>query len=418
LLRDAEGLPAALAWFGDAVKRAPDDVGLLGEYAATLGEAGRNRDMLQAARKMVELDPGHPRAYFLQALLAARAGLDDLARRLLWRTGGAYDGTPAGQLLTGVLDLRTGNAAQAVDRFDALAARQPDNALAAQLLGRALLANGEGDEVIARLGPAADRTDASPYLLTLVGRAYEMIGRRDAAARYLDRAAGPAAVRLDVLPVGRGGETGAAATIPSIRALLAQGRRGEALAAAGQVERMYPGSADLAFLAGDVALLAGDPSAAVEYYRRSAAVRGSFALIERQALALRMTGRDRAAEALLAGYLAENPRSTATSAMLGRILAERGRWREATPLLEWAGRLGGGRDPRLLADLAAARLMLGNAEAANEAARRAYAQQRGNGRIAAVLARVLQAGAEPSPGADALLAKARLLGEPSVLALR
>lgn len=418
LLRDAEGLPAALAWFEDAVKRAPDDVDLLGEYAATLGEAGRNRDMLQVARRMVELDPDHPRAYFLQALLAARAGLDDLARRLLWRTDGAYDGTPAGQLLAGVLDLRTGNAAQAVERFDALAARQPDNALAAELLGRALLANGDGDDVIARLGPAADRADASPYLLTLVGRAYETIGRRDAAARYLDRASGPAAVRLAVLPAGADGGTGAAAAVPPIRALLAQGRRGEALAAAVGAERAYAGSADVAFLAGDAALLAGDPAAAVEHYRRSAAVRGSFALVEREALALRMTGRDGEAEALLAGYLADNPRSAATAAMLGRMLAERGRWREAAPLLEWANRLGSGQDPRLLADLAAARLLLGDAEAANEAARRAYAQQRGNGRVTAVLARVLQAGGQPSSAADALLAKARQLGEPSALALR
>ncbi len=52
---------------------------------------------------------------------------------------------------------------------------------------------------------------------------------------------------------------------------------------------------------------------------------------------------------------------------------------------------------------------------ADEAARRAYAQQRGNGRVTAVLARVLQAGRQPSPAADALLVKARQLGEPSAL---
>jgi predicted Zn-dependent protease len=63
-------------------------------------------------------------------------------------------------------------------------------------------------------------------------------------------------------------------------------------------------------------------------------------------------------------------------------------------------------------------LALGDAEGADEAARRAYAQQRGNGRVTAVLARVLQAGGEPSPAAEALLVKARQLGEPSTLALR
>lgn len=418
LLRDAEGLSSALAWFEDAVKRAPDDLGLLGEYAATVGEAGRNREMLEVARRMVELDPGHPRAYFLQALLAARAGLDDLARRLLWRTGGAYDGTPAGQLLAGALDLRTGNPAQAVERFDELVARQPDNGVATQLLGRALLANGDAGDVVARLGPAAGRPDASPYLLALVGRAYERIGRRDEAAYYLDRAAGPPAVRLAVLPASGTRASGAAAAVPAIRAMLAQGRRGEALAAASQAEARYRGSADVAFLTGDVALLAGDPAAAVERYRRSATVRRNFALVERLALALRMAGRGGEAEALLADFLAQNPRSAAAAAMLGRVLAERGQWRDAAPLLERASRLGGAPDPRLLADLAAARLMLGDARGADAAARQAYGLQRGNGRVTAVLARVLQAGGAPAEEVEALLAKARQLGEPSALARR
>ena len=417
MLRDSEGLPGALVWFEDAVTRAPDDIDLLGEYAATLGEAGRNREMLQVARRMVEIDPRHPRAYFLQALLAARAGLDDLARRLLWRTGGAYDETPAGEMLAGVLELRTGNPVQAVERFERLADRQPDNALAGQLLARALLASGEADEVVARFGAMADRTEASPYMLTLVGRAYEQLGLRGDAARYLDRAATTSA-RLGVLPAGATGQAGAAATVPSIRSLLAQGRQGEALAAAARLGGQYRGAPDVAFLAGDVALLAGDPAAAAERYRLSGAVRRPFALIERTALALRMTGRQGEAEAVVGEYLAQNPRSAAAATMLGRMLAERGRWREAAPLLELANSLGGADDPRLLADLASARLELGDIKGADAAARRAYALQRGNGRVTVVLARVLQAQGEPSPGADALLAKAQQLVPPAELAAR
>src|SRR6187549_1343204 len=186
LLRDAQGVRAAQAWFSKAVDRAPGDLGLLGEYAATLGEAGEYREMLRVARRMVELDPRQPRAYFLQAVLAARAGKDDLARRLLWRTDGAYDEEPAGQLLAGILELRTGNPALAVDQFDALVRKQPDNVRATLLLGRALLAAGDANEVVARFGPAAARADASPYLLTLVGRAYEQLDRRAEAAAYLD----------------------------------------------------------------------------------------------------------------------------------------------------------------------------------------------------------------------------------------
>jgi predicted Zn-dependent protease len=114
---------------------------------------------------------------------------DDLARRLLARTGEVYDDVPAGRLLAGILELRTGNPVLAVDEFDALVRRQPDNAAAALLLGRALLASGDAREVVARLGPQAERSDATPYLLALVGRAYEHLGNRAAAARYLDRAA-------------------------------------------------------------------------------------------------------------------------------------------------------------------------------------------------------------------------------------
>src|SRR5690606_31551083 len=157
LTRDSKGVLAALPLFERALESAPDDLGLLGEYAATLGEAGRHRDMLDVARRMVELDPRHPRAYYLQAVLAARGGLDDLARRLLARTGGSYDAQPASQLLAGVLELRSGNAGLAIERFAEPARRQSDNGVARILLGRALLAHGEAGEVGARSAPAAAR---------------------------------------------------------------------------------------------------------------------------------------------------------------------------------------------------------------------------------------------------------------------
>lgn len=418
LLRDAEGMPAALAWFERALEKAPDDMGLLGEYAATLGEAGRNGDMLRIARRMVEIDPKNPRAYFLQAVLAARAGRDDLARRLLWRTDGAYDGTPAGQLLAGVLELHTGNPALAVDQFDALAKRQPDNTMVRMLLGRALLANGEANEVIARLGPLAGRPDASPYLLTLVGRAYERLGRRMDAASYLDRAASPIPAVLVALPAGAGSRPpGVASEVPALRQMLAQGRGGEALAFAARLGARYPGSADVALLVGDTALLAGDPSGALDSYGRVAMIRRPFALVARMVAAERARGRGEAAYGLLADYLARNPRSGPAAAMLGRLLAERGRWPEAAALLDHARRFGGGgRDPLLLADLGIAQAMSG--QRAEEPAREAYALQRANGRATVALARILEADDPSSPGTVAMLAKARRLMASSSSAAR
>jgi tetratricopeptide (TPR) repeat protein len=409
LLRDASGVRPALAWFEKAVDKVPGDLGLLGEYAATLGEAGEYSKMLRIARRMVELDARQPRAYFLQAVLAARAGQDDLARRLLWRTGGAYDDVPAGQLLAGILELRTGNAALAVDQFDALARRQPDNARVALLLGRALLAAGEANEVVARFAAAAARADASPYQLTLVGRAYEQLGRRGEAAPYLDRAAGGVPAEIGVLPADAdnlwrtGGtiEQGAAA-VPYLRALLARGSSGEALTFATRLGAHYDGSADIARLRGDVALLVGDPAGAIEHYAAAATIRRDWSLVERMIAAQRMLGRNDAAFALVADHVARNPIDRRALAMLGRMLAERGDRAGAARVLAHAGGAG---DPMVLAALARAELAAGEPDAARDAARRAYALQRASGRVAEVLARTVQAG-EPRQ-AELLLAKAR-----------
>ena len=429
LARDAEGLIAALPWFERALDKAPNDIGLLGEYAATLGEAGRHRDMLRVARRMVEIDPRHPRAYFLQAVLAARAGRDDLARRLMWRTDGAYDEAPAGRLLAGILELRTGNPALAVEQFDALARSQPDNGAAALLLGRALLANDEANEVVARFGATAARADASPYLLTLMGRAYEQLGRRYDAARYLDRAAAPLSPRIEALPVDADGDLtiwrwqrqrdDAVAAVPLLRRMLARGEVGEATRLSASLGQSYPGSADVARLRGDVALMTGDAASALALYERAAVVRRDFALVERMAAAQRMFGRTDAAVRLVADYATQNPRDRAAAALLGRMLADRGNWRRSAAFLAHAALLGGGSgDPRLLADLANAQLAVRDREAAAASARRAYALQRTNGRVAAVLARVMQAG-QQSPGeAAVLLAKARQLSHTAALALR
>lgn len=423
LARDSQGLLASLPWFERALEKAPNDLGLLGEYAATLGEAGRNRDMLRVARRMVELDPRDPHAYFFQAVLAARAGHDDLARRLLWRTGGAYDDSPAGWLLAGVLELRTGSPALAIDRFDDLARSQPDNERAALLLGRALLADGEANEVAARFVGAADRPDAPPYLLALVGRAYEQLGRRDMAAGYLDRAATAPPARIAALPADTEDELairegGAADAVPALRRMLARGQRAEAAALAAQLGRSYPGSADVARLLGDVALMTGDPARALALYERAGSVRRDFALVKRMAVAQRMLGRGDAAERLLADYAAQNPLDGAAAGALGRAAMARGEWRRAAALLAQAATLGGGAgDPRLLADLASAQLAAGNSEAAATSARRAYVLQRANGRVAAILARVMQAGGRPGE-AGVMFAKARQLSQPAALALR
>src|SRR3546814_16810049 len=102
LIRDQNGLRAALPWFRKALAIDRNNVPALGEYAATLGEIGRTRQMLALTRQMIALDPGNQRAFFMQAAMAARARHYDLARQLLQRTGGSMAGSPGGILLTSV----------------------------------------------------------------------------------------------------------------------------------------------------------------------------------------------------------------------------------------------------------------------------------------------------------------------------
>src|SRR3546814_1723536 len=133
LIRDQYGLRAALPWFRKALAIDRNNVPALGEYAATLGEIGRTRQMLALTRKMIALDPGNPRAFFMQAAMAARARNYDLARKLLQRNGGRMDGVPAVMLITGVPHYEGGNYPLASERFDRLRSLQP-----IKLKGRAL----------------------------------------------------------------------------------------------------------------------------------------------------------------------------------------------------------------------------------------------------------------------------------------
>ncbi|MBW8754537.1 MAG: tetratricopeptide repeat protein, partial [Sphingomonadales bacterium] len=215
------------------------DMAVLGEYAATLGDLGRARQMLAVTRLMLSVEPGNPRAYFLQAVLAARAGNAELARGLYVRTKGKFDDTPAGQLLEGVLELRAGNYVLAAEALARLVRAQPANARASLLLARAYALGGENRLVVHDYADAAARPEASPYLLTLVARAYEADGRRDLAAPLLDRAA--LARRPEMVPVAES----------EFGSLLAADKIDEAREAAERTVAAGPGSAFAQAIAGD-----------------------------------------------------------------------------------------------------------------------------------------------------------------------
>ena len=332
-------------------------------------------------------------------------------------------------LVAAVLEYDAGSTELAVDRFDKLADLQPDNEMAARLLARALLADGDASELVARFAARASRPDASPYLLTLVGRAYEQLDRRDLAAPFLDRAAQASAAAVAALAPSDTGElaiyrwgddpTAADVAVPTLRKLVSEGRAGEAAAYSLKLRGRFPNSSDIEVLTGDAAFLGGDTTGALALYRSAKRVRWTGALAQRIAAAEARLGHGDIAAAELSAYLAEHPQDGAVAALVGRDAAARGDWPQAATLLGHAARLpGGAGDARLIADLADAQLHLGDRERALGNAERAYALQRMSPRVTAVLAAALDAGGKQPNRPRILLAKAGALGGEPALALR
>ncbi|MBC2664836.1 tetratricopeptide repeat protein [Novosphingobium flavum] len=399
MVRDRFGLAAGLPWFEAGLKQHPNDLGLLSEYAATLGEIGRAREMVAVTRRMIELDPGNGRALFLQAVLAARAGDVALARRLLGRVSGEVAGRPSTQLLQGIVELEAGNARHAAGLFDALSQRQPQNRLVRLLLARSLAASGEARRLVDSFSAEALRPDASPYLQTLVARAYEDLGQRDQAAPFLDRAArGSPGMAAAVAEAGAPGSLAAVqgerpgqpdAAVPYARALLGAGQAQAAAAVTERLVQLSPGSAESQIAAGDLRLMRGDLAGAVDAYRISAAVRLGDDLLVRLVEAYGRAGLSGEAEALVGRLRASSPHDRTAMRLAAGFAARRGDWAEAAALLRWLSAKGGGRDARIEADLAFALLRAGDGKGAMAAAGRAWAMQpaglAGTGAMALVL---------------------------------
>jgi len=139
LLIDGAGPVAAIPMFERGLKIAPNDRELLVGYAGALGQAGRAVDMLKVARRLHALNPRSPVPFYLQAVIAARAGQIDLARRLLDRMGKNLKEVPAAVLLTSALELEAGNSGIAVNMLERLDRRQPFNQRVQLLYAKALL---------------------------------------------------------------------------------------------------------------------------------------------------------------------------------------------------------------------------------------------------------------------------------------
>ncbi|WP_198045745.1 tetratricopeptide repeat protein [Novosphingobium aquimarinum] len=406
LVRDGYGLRAALPWFEAALSQDPNDVPVLLEYAATLGELNRASEAVVVTRRVLELSPGNPQAYFLQSVIAARAGNFELARALLNRTGNKLASVSAVMLFEATLELGAGNAAVAAEQLEIFLERHPDNVRARHLLARALYLGGEYRYLTRRMASAVADPGADPYLLTTVARAYEVLGERENAAPLLDRAAAPRTASFrpeaDKGPVGE---------------LLAQGRLQEAQRLAEARRAALPGNRENLLAAGDVQLALGNAAEADVRYAAAGAIRMSDGLLLRRFQATLARQDFAGAQLLVRGYLLQTPTSR-TALRLAAILAVRANdLARAERILEYLSQTGSGRDVQLLADLAMVEIGAGDAAEGEVEAQGAYRLQRANPVASQALGLALVEGGRRPQTAAALLDKARaMMGDNALLA--
>lgn len=392
VVRSRYGLVASLPWFEEALRRDAYYHPALIEYAGTLGDAGRHADSVAAAERALAARPGSPQALYLLAVVAARAGNLDLAAGLLDRTGGALDGLPGGLLLSGGIDYAAGRYEQAVVKWRALVATQPMNLVARRLLGAALLRSGDAAGALEVLRPVALRRDADSYSLALVARAFEARGDRVMAARFLDRAAAPAATAS--VPFGQDENVAVlaeeaaqspgdpAAAVSYLRGLLERGQGPQALSRAQAIAAASPGAPLAHLLVGDVLAAQRRFSEAAEAYERAADLRFDQPTMLRLVEARVAAADRRGAADVLALYLAQNPASVAARRSLANLQLVSGDANAAIGTLESLRGDLGGRDALLLAQLAQAYAAAGDPAAAVPPARAGYRLQPMNAALA------------------------------------
>jgi tetratricopeptide (TPR) repeat protein len=344
LVRDAHGFVDALAWYDAAAEAGPNDPDILVDRAATLGEAGEYRAMLDAIRELDRVAPADNRGHFLRAVLAARAGEPVLARTFLQRSELSAAGVPSAMLLDALIDLAQGNEDSAASTLEQLHERQPGNVRVAELHARALWLGGRDRQLLDAYGESARAPDASPYLAMLAGRALERSGDRAAAAPLLERAVKSPSTEFATLS----GNSDLPEPTARMRALLANGETAAALNYAAQLIEMLPGSSDIRGLAGDAALAAGRAEQALAAYRDAALVRRPWPLTRKAIAAYRQLGDEDAADVLLARHARGEPNNAEALLMLARRAAQRGDWSQAATILDRVIALGEGSDPGFL----------------------------------------------------------------------
>ena len=410
LVRSGEGLEASLSWYADALKADPDNADALIDQAATLGDLGRYRDMLAALRHAATIVPRDPRLYYLQAVLAARAGRYALARSLLQRTRGELDEQPSFMLLSGVVELELGGEAVAATWADRLLAEQPHNFTARRILAAAEWADGDPDAAREALLPLVRRPDADSWSLILAARTEAELGRDMESADYMGRAAalspgeavpfaidddyGLVAMAADAAPLDP------AKAIPAIAADLASGNGVRAIDRAVRLRDANRGVADAHILLGDAALAGGRFALAVEAYRAARAIDAGERTTLRLANALYRAGDAAGSGAAILALRDGQPSSIAADRLAGHLAMDLEHWDQAIGHFERVRRRIGDRDVVILRELARAWAAKGDDARALVLIDRAYRLQPLNAGIMEFYAGLLEKRGKAQAAAD------------------
>jgi Flp pilus assembly protein TadD len=308
-------------------------------------------------------------------------------------------------MLQATLELSAGNMRVAAEACERLLKLQPFNMRARELLARTLYLSGQYKYLTLRFRGDIAHGDASPYLMSVVARAFEAEGDREQAGVLLDRAASPELASLRVVPQGS-----------DVGALMSQGRTQEATAAAAQQRLTEPGSYQSYAILGDMELALGHAQNAQLQYTAASRIRMSDSLLSRRFQAYQATGDAAGAAAMMQSWLAQNPNSRTGLRLQALLALQVGDPAAAGAILSYLSATGGDQDVQLLSDLALARLQGGTPDAAEQAAGQAYRLQRGSPLAAQALALSYATLGVNAGEASALLAKARqMLGDNPIL---
>ncbi len=419
LVRSQFGVVAALPWFERGLQIDAADVPMLEEYGATLGEAGRYRDMLRVARRIISLDSRNSRAFYMQAVLAARAGDYALAKRILPLAGDAFNAVPGPMLLDAICEYELGNFNRSVDQLQRLVSMQPNNMTARILLAQATYRAGNPLDALDVIRPIAERSDADSYSLMLAARAFEASDQRDRSVGAIDDAMRSTfrsgmTFAEDITLAGAAAEAqrtpnDARVVVPYIRALMAAGDLDGAFAEASRLQAANKGVADAHLLVGDVELSRGRLAEAIAAFEQARAISFAEPVMLRLVDALSRVGDESRAQRTLTEYLAFNPTSLTALRLAGYRALDTRDWKQAIALLERVRARIGYNDYILLANLARGYSAVGQHDAAIGEAAIAYRIAPANIMVTHVYAQVLLKSGKRPKAAVELLEKAAIM---------